>query len=114
MTTQFQPGEYLTRDGRKARVYATDGCGNYRVHGAILINPGWQPELWDVRGVHPYHTTDDLMPPKQVRYCNFYGREYSGIDVGYPHPSREHADKHAWSHRIACIRIEFTEGQYDD
>lgn len=41
---------YRTRDGRKARIYATDGSGNYPVHGALLCPDGWMEETWQLDG----------------------------------------------------------------
>jgi hypothetical protein len=46
----FEAGkEYQTRDGRRARVYATDGrCDE--IHGAILFPEGWASWTWFARG----------------------------------------------------------------
>lgn len=54
MTTPLiiTPGKlYRTRDGRKARVYATDGGGSYRVHGAVFRIDGiWLLSTWTING----------------------------------------------------------------
>jgi hypothetical protein len=42
--------EYRTRDGRKARVYATDGISPYVVHGAIQTPQGWSLQSWITNG----------------------------------------------------------------
>jgi hypothetical protein len=66
--TIFKPGqEYRTRDGRRARVYATDGGWDYPVHGAIWFSGDdiWEPDSWAVSG-HSYlgeGSDKDLMPP---------------------------------------------------
>jgi hypothetical protein len=44
-------GKYTTRDGRPARVYATDGQGIGCNHGAILTSSGWGMSEWDKYGV---------------------------------------------------------------
>lgn len=41
---------YRTRDGRRARVYATDGGGYYTIHGAIYMNGVWNPNAWNEIG----------------------------------------------------------------
>ena len=106
MTTQFQPGEYLTRDGNKARVYAADG-GDQSLHGAILLNGKWYAHTWNADGSWASSPNPaDLIPPKQVRWVNVYPEGFC--------ESRDVADRFADPSRIACIRIEFTEGQYDD
>ena len=50
----------------------------------------------------------EIKPKVHVRYYNMY-QEYSSS-----HPSREKADSYAYNSRIACIRVEFEEGQFDD
>lgn len=40
---------YKTRAGNKARVYATDGHGDFPAHGAVLID-GWRLEKWTLDG----------------------------------------------------------------
>ena len=49
---------YRTRDGRKARIYATDVDSIFPIHGAILIaEPNtWAAVTWDRRG----YFLDDL------------------------------------------------------
>lgn len=38
---------YRTRDGREARIYATDGRGGTAIHGAIKLSSGdWLQESW--------------------------------------------------------------------
>lgn len=42
--------QYRTRDGREVRIYAVDGCGDYPVHGASLVDGGWTPHIWSSSG----------------------------------------------------------------
>jgi hypothetical protein len=62
------PGkEYLTRDGSRARVYATDGGEAWPIHGAIMENGEWRSEVWDLSGRESPDgkpSCFDLMPPK--------------------------------------------------
>ena len=43
-------GFWKTRDGGKARVYATDGGGVYPSHGAIYYNSRWIQQEWTSMG----------------------------------------------------------------
>ena len=49
---------YKLKDGRKARVYATDGYYGKQIHGAIYyFNDGWSFAIWDEQG--KFHRTCD-------------------------------------------------------
>jgi hypothetical protein len=49
---QIEAGKfYRTRDGKMARIYATDGSGSYPVHGAVLEGVGWGSATWTYSGV---------------------------------------------------------------
>jgi hypothetical protein len=69
MTTKFEVGkEYRTRDGRLARVYATDGGPVSPVHGAIYHNKlGWIICGWRKDGKKVLHREcdTDIMPEKR-------------------------------------------------
>jgi hypothetical protein len=71
MTNPTWPiGPARTRDGREARIYATDGMGNVPIHGAILYsNGGWGSFAWGADGRRHTNTEDgyDLIPPKLTR-----------------------------------------------
>ena len=112
--TTFKPGEtYKTRDGREARVYAVDGDSAYPIHGAILGVDGWVIRTWTKGGTfdcRPGNTASDLMPPKRELWVNVYD---SGA-VSYGFVCRDDADESAGKYRIARIRVEFQEGQFDD
>lgn len=68
--TIFKPGaEYRTRDGRRARVYATDGATGEEIHGAIYATIGWIAENWTRLGKYfgdgaRSESGYDLMPPE--------------------------------------------------
>lgn len=57
---------YKTRDGKKARIYATDGGECYPVHGAILVcNKEWCTKSWKADGREWFwsQTIDDIVSP---------------------------------------------------
>jgi len=59
--------QYTTRDGREVRIYATDGGGEYPVHGAIKRSEGWISASWGSSGyvVSPCREMpDDLIEVK--------------------------------------------------
>ena len=37
---------YKTRDGKKARIYATDGSGKHSIHGAVFFDNSWLSHRW--------------------------------------------------------------------
>lgn len=41
---------YRTRNGHKARIYTTDGYGDYPIHGAVLMDNGWRLAMWSSGG----------------------------------------------------------------
>jgi hypothetical protein len=41
---------YRTRDGKEVRIYATDGGGDYPVHGALCDNGIWIVTSWTKEG----------------------------------------------------------------
>jgi hypothetical protein len=59
--------QYTTRDGREVRIYATDGAGEYSVHGALKSREGWIYTTWGSQGhiVNPcMEYPDDLIEVK--------------------------------------------------
>jgi hypothetical protein len=110
----FKPGEtYKTRDGREARVYAVDGGRNQNIiHGALLMDGAWLSQTWssDGRMIKGNLCPEDLMPPKRGLWVNVY----DGGAVSYGFACRDDADASAGEYRIARIRVEYTEGQFDD
>jgi hypothetical protein len=44
--------KYKTRSGLDVRIYATDGGGEYSVHGAYLDGGEWEQESWTESGHH--------------------------------------------------------------
>lgn len=100
--------QYRTRDGREVRIYATDGAAIYPVHGAMKsANAEWFARCWTREGKATADDTErscDLIEVKprimQEHWCNVYP---NGATSYYM--TREEADKVAFSHRLACVKI---------
>jgi len=111
----FEAGKtYKTRDGRDARVYATDGGGAKSIHGAWKTDAGhWYTAEWYADGSQGVCHEMDLMPPKRELWVNVFSMT-NGKTASEGFASRERADYYARSLRIARIRVEYTEGQFDE
>lgn len=105
--------QYRTDDGREVRLLMTDGGGDYPVLGARYSaeQHQWISDSWTKggRSVAGQKTATDLIEvkPKHVRWVNVYSECMPGYDT------RQMADLATSSvrDRIACIRIEFEEGE---
>lgn len=69
--TKFEAGKvYRTRDGREARVYATDGGGHFPIHGAVKCVDGWAQVQWRADGgaliTEPGQADDLMLPTRKV------------------------------------------------
>ena len=109
-----------TRDGSEVNIYTTSAkAGNkkYPVRGEVLKKSGfWSFESWTPEGEWSACAADsdlDLVnvPEKHVRYFNMYPDSGKFVQ---PRSSRDEADAKAAAGRIACVRVEFEEGQFDD
>jgi hypothetical protein len=103
--------KYRTREGREVRIYATDGSEGYSVHGAILEEGKWESNTWDINGSFlgkPRESHQDLIEVKEkiVRWVNVYDD-----NQWIAHDTKEEADVISDDNRIACIKIEFEEGE---
>ncbi len=79
MTLDFTKPETLqTRDGREVRIYATDGGGILRIHGAVKSTEGmWIAMQWTLLGgafVTMAESPHDLIPkpPRVTGWVNCY------------------------------------------
>lgn len=100
--------QYRTGHGDDVRILCTDGPEPCPVIGYRL--PDGEPLRWTANGAFRIDGIDseyDLIEvkPKIVRWLNLYSH------TGCVHQSREQADDGADDNRIACIRIEFEEGE---
>jgi hypothetical protein len=99
--------QYTTRDGRGVRIYATDGAGEYSVHGALKSSRGWIYATWDSQGhvVNPSRETlDDLTEVKpRMKFERWVVIERDGgYSLWLDKPS-----KASWSDAFAITRITF-------
>ena len=93
---------YRTRDGREVRIYATDGGGDYPVHGSVKTDDGWRSRTWVSNGqVGPFKNNGDLIEVKprikRTVWLNVYenGGVYAVTD---PINKGEQC--------IACVKVE--------
>lgn len=106
-----------TREGVPVTLITRTGRGEYPVIG--YIEPSTDIASWTAEGNYLSNNgnehSKDLVnaPVKFVRYVNVY--QVPHADEEYTiNRTRERADMRANNRRIACVRIEFTEGQFDD
>jgi len=112
----FEVGKtYTTRSGKDVVIYAIHPNQYYAIHGAIYVDDEWDAETWKLDGCYdPISPKSyfDLMPPEPTTnegWVNVYGNRRGSL-----YPTREFADAVTRADRIACIRVEWREGQFDD
>lgn len=122
--TKFEAGkEYPLRNGWKAKVLMTDSGGNYPLIGAYYDEHRkvWETATWTEDGRSLFGDDSDplaadLLPPlkpKHAGWVNVYKAHHGERLWASLHESREDCD-YSFStsgKRIACIRIEFEEGE---
>lgn len=97
---------YQTRCGYPVRIYATDGVGVYRVHGAYCEGGDWILSKWTEAGHREIRRTRpcDLIEVKpriqREVWCNIY-KECAG-DI---HKTKQEANDCAGIDRIACVKL---------
>lgn len=105
-----------TKDGREVVIHTTKGVSTqYPIVGEYRTWDGrWLREAWTSSGTYGMSGKETIMdlinvPEKRVMYVNVYDPAIWGC-----HNSREDADQKALEGRLACVRVEYTEGQLDD
>ena len=69
---------YCTKSGHEVRIYATDGGGDYPVHGAVLEKNYWRILSWDENGNlksdqgQPYDIVEFKPRIKRSLWVNIY------------------------------------------
>lgn len=111
-TQEFQN----TQDGRRVRILCRDAKGEFPIIGIIFFDLDtdivmrWTKDGRAHRlGTHSPNDLRPLPPKKHVRWVNCYPD-----DTFYAYSSKEEADRLAALHRIACIHVEYAEGQFDE
>ena len=99
--------QYRTRDGREVRIYAVDGGGNSKVHGAILEGDGWIATTWASTGIKSgfvYTGEEDLIEVKPRIQREYWVNVFKGTERPAIHITKLNADTYAFE-RIACVKI---------
>ena len=102
-----------TRDGHTVEIISTTARGRAPILGYIGKTDNihrWDTfGKFDASGVE-FHALDlvNVPPAKHVRYVNIYGDGQAHV-----HTSSDTANNQAVGGRIACVKIEYTEGQFD-
>lgn len=102
--------EYVTRNGREVRIYATDGADPFPVHGAIEYPEGFFHSKWLASGKFHKdikHENDLLEKPKTHEVTVYFHRIRS---TGYIVPTDSTIDP-AGTDLIAERTITLTEGE---
>ena len=97
--------QYRTRDGREVRIYATDGRGEWPVHGAVGNEDGWHPVAWRDDGRWSFgHSGVDLIEVrpriKREVWVNVYPHR-----TGVTSQTKAYADAHRGVDAIACVKL---------
>jgi hypothetical protein len=111
----FDPAKPVqTRDGRKARIICTDSKASPHYPLLALVGKQDGSEIilsFTPGGAYQLGTTgvaDDLVniPEETVLYVNVYPQGYVE-STSIPHNSTD-------ANRVACVRVVYKEGQFDD
>jgi len=100
--------KYKTRDGQDFTPLSDKGRGNYPIIGFIgsaKVIQRWSKDGRFVGWPQEHHFDLVEVKEKKVAYLNVYPDS---------HRSRNIADAYAAENRIACVRIEYEEGQFDE
>jgi len=99
-----------TRDGWDVRILCADKHGNFPICGILKTNNGEEYlRAWTINGSFcsgEYPSPHDLVniPEKHVGWLNIYTADNLA-------ESKEMADAHSVSNRIACVKVEWKDGE---
>jgi hypothetical protein len=108
---QFDPTkQYKTRDGRPFRYYASDGGGEYPIHGAVEETPGhWLLRAWTLYGRRDYYgridSPSDLIEVKPRIKREYWLNINPEVDDVFGYTTKEQADEGSCGDRIACVSV---------
>jgi hypothetical protein len=109
--TDWEQKKYQTRSGKPVRILCIDAKDDQPIVGLITTEYGEGPEQWSLNGKYDPEQSKggslDLINAKTKRegWVNIYS--YESMCTIYD--SKEDADFHASSRRVACIHIEWEE-----
>ena len=96
--------QYRTEDGKKVRIYATDGSGRSSVHGSVLIDGKWEQHCWDENGVCLYNSDFNLLEIKPRIQREFWANlDKDGSYLFFE--TKQEADLCRDSDISACVKI---------
>jgi hypothetical protein len=103
--------KYKTRDGIDVELISDKGRGEYPIIG--FIHDDEYVKTWTKDGVFNIgiilnHLDIVEVKEKKSAYLNVYQNTVAA------HDSKCLADNHAYETRIACVRVEYEEGQFDE
>ena len=107
-----KPGhKWYTRDGREVEIYKPNAGGGRIIGAWFERSTGkWHPAIWRSNGgwILNEQRNIDLVdvPVKHTRWINVYNG-----NIYHTHPTRKEADEYGGTNRIACIKIEYEEGE---
>ena len=105
-----------TRDGKPARIIATDLKSDHPIVAAVKDKNGDEYHYGYTKNGHwiddSYEGAIDLVniPEKHELWVNVYDSCFGGFNLK-PHATREAADNNAREARIACLHLTFEEGE---
>lgn len=102
---------WQTLDGREATQVTAFDVGAASDQITAVVN-GWLQTftgIGEFSGLATHALDLQDVPVVQVRYLNIDTDGWS-----FKHPTRDIADQKASNLRIACIRVEYTEGRFDE
>lgn len=102
--------EYETECGCPARIYSTDTGKGGHIHGAYWSerDSKWYPMSWYWDGRSYVYNLNLRDKPRKIKgWVNVYPERVGA----HLYSTKEHADRCADPRRIACIPIEYTEGE---
>lgn len=111
----FTPGEgYYTKSNNPVTIYAVYTT---EIHGAVFAEGKWNSRVWHSDGRYSVLShVWDIRPPKRELWVNVYALQgYEPAGDGWS--SLADAETHKsgkLGQRIARIRVEYTEGQFDE
>ena len=105
---------YIDGRGQRHRVVCVDATTEADGYPVIGINDAGGVSTFTSRGAYQvdHQSEYDLVREvkvKQVRYVNIYPN-----GTVFDHKSKRDAENGAGTSRLACIRVEYEEGQLDD
>jgi hypothetical protein len=112
---KFDPTKPVqTANGKPARIITTDRKGTDFPIVALIMQEGAEfVEMFNRNGFGYYYNLINIPPPKRKAWFNIYPAHTTSYEsvVGFGFTSRERADRDADYKRIACLEVEYEEGE---